>query len=127
MIATIDGVDGPTNKLTYNGFFLINGFTLTSTNLGTLNKGFINYQSSTAMDGSQIPTMLRVKGTVGPVPAVPNFESLVIFFDKLTPFFSNYYSGDIYCQSTDGTPFCSFKRGAEDQSSIYNYQTFSRI
>lgn len=29
MIATIDGIDGPLNRITYNGFFLINGFSLT--------------------------------------------------------------------------------------------------
>lgn len=43
MIATVDGLDGPSNKLKYNGFFLINTFTMLSTTLGTLNYGFVNY------------------------------------------------------------------------------------
>ena len=64
MIATIDGINGPQNRITYNGYFLINGFTQVATAAGTLNMGFVNYQSSSAMDGSKVPTMLRIKGTV---------------------------------------------------------------
>lgn len=63
MVATVDGINGPQNKMVFNGYFLINGF-VQSVAAGTLNMGFINYQSSTAMDGSQVPTLLRVKGTV---------------------------------------------------------------
>jgi hypothetical protein len=90
MIATVDGIDGPQNTMTYNGYFLINGFTQ-STSAGTINMGFINYQSSTAMDGSQVPTMLRVKGTV--TNNQTTFDSLVVFFDTLTPHFSNKHAG----------------------------------
>ncbi|TXH54949.1 MAG: hypothetical protein E6Q89_07300 [Bacteroidia bacterium] len=28
MIATVDGIDGPLNRMKFNGYFLINGFTL---------------------------------------------------------------------------------------------------
>lgn len=43
MIATVDGIDGPLNKISYNGFFLINSFTMLDNTLGTINYGFINY------------------------------------------------------------------------------------
>lgn len=52
MIATVDGINGPQNKMTYNGFFLINSFSYASTATGSSIVGFVNYQSSTAMDGS---------------------------------------------------------------------------
>jgi hypothetical protein len=91
MIATVDGINGPQNKMTYNGFFLINSFSQTATVSGTINFGFINYQSSTAMDGSQVPTLLRLKGTI--TNNATALDSLVIFFDSLTPFFSNMYAG----------------------------------
>ena len=51
MIATIDGIDGPLNKITYNGFFLINGFTMVDAAIGSLNMGFVNYKSNTALTG----------------------------------------------------------------------------
>ena len=51
MIATVDGINGPANTMVFNGYFLINGFTQ-STSANTLNMGFQNYQSSTGMDGS---------------------------------------------------------------------------
>jgi hypothetical protein len=28
MVATVDGIDGPMNKMKYNGFWLINSFTM---------------------------------------------------------------------------------------------------
>lgn len=43
MIATVDGIDGPSNKIKYNGFFLINSFTMLAIPTATLNYGFINY------------------------------------------------------------------------------------
>ena len=90
MIATVDGINGPANTMTFNGYFLINGF-VQSTPAGTLNMGFANYQSTAAIDGSQVPTLLRIKGTItGNTSAL---DSLVIFFDSLTPFFSNKHSG----------------------------------
>ena len=102
MIATIDGIDGPLNKIVYNGFFLINSFTMMSSAvLNTLNVGYVAYGHSSQMDGSKVPTLLRVKGDV---TGSANFHSLAIFFDKLTPFFFNYHNGDIYCHSTDGAP-----------------------
>lgn len=126
MIATTDGIDGPLNQITHNGFFLINGFTMiqTAEKIGTLNSGFVAYGHSSQMDGSEVPTLLRLKGSVG---SATNFDSLAIFFDKLTPFFSNYHNDDIYCHSSDGTPYCKFRKGAEEDTLIYNYQTFSRI
>lgn len=90
MIATVDGINGPANKMTYNGYFLINAFTQ-SPSAGTINMGFINYQSTTAMTGSKVPTLLRIKGTV--TNNASAFDSLVVFFDSLTPFFSNYHAG----------------------------------
>ena len=126
MIATTDGIDGPLNQITHNGFFLINSFTMHASGekLGTLNVGFVAYSHSSQMDGSEVPTMIRAKGTVA---GATNFDSLAIFFDKLTPFFSNYHNGDIFCHSTDGAPYCKFRKGAEDDVDVYNYQTFSRI
>ena len=97
MIATVDGIDGPQNKMVYNGFFLINSFTMPSATLGTLNYGFMNYQSTNPMDGSKVPTMLRIKGTIA---NNTNFDSLSIFFDSLTPFYSNYYTGEVFCSSS---------------------------
>jgi hypothetical protein len=64
MIATVDGIDGPMNRMKYNGFFLINSFTMLDTLIGTLNYGFVNYQSVSPMDGSKVPTMLRIKGSI---------------------------------------------------------------
>ena len=53
MIATTDGIDGPLNKITHNGFFLINAFTMMNDlTLGTLNVGFVAYSHSSQMDGS---------------------------------------------------------------------------
>ena len=90
LVATVDGINGPANKMTFNGYFLINGFTQ-STPTNTLNMGFINYNAVTAMDGSQVPTLLRIKGTItGNASAL---DSLVVFFDSLTPFFSNKHAG----------------------------------
>lgn len=86
MIATVDGINGPLNKMVFNGFFLINGFSQAPSVSGTINFGFMNYQSSTAMDGSKVPTLLRIKGTIANTTAL---DSLIIFFDSLTPFFSN--------------------------------------
>jgi hypothetical protein len=77
MIATLDGIDGPNNKISYNGFFLINGFTMVDSPIGTLSMGFVNYQSSTALTGQTVPTLLRVKGSI----AGSNIDSLSIFFD----------------------------------------------
>lgn len=123
MIATLDGIDGPLNKISYNGFFLINGFTMVDTPINTLNMGFVNYQSSTALKGDTVPTFLRVKGSI----SGSNIDSLAIFFDELTPFYANYYSGDIYCYSSDGAKFCSYHRGAGSQTSKYNYQSMARF
>ncbi len=126
MIATVDGIDGPLNKLSYNSFFLINGFSIVDTAISTLNMGFMNYLSSTTLDGSKVPTFLRIKGSIS---GTTNFDSLSIFFDKLTPFFSNAYTGDVYCTSTDGTPFCQYYDGHinTNNPSVQNYQSMSRF
>lgn len=110
MIATVDGIDGPLNRMTFNGYFLFNGFTLKNTDrIVTLNAGFVAYSLNSPMDGSKVPTMLRVKGTL---PSVTNFYSLNIFFDQLAPYFSNYYNGDIYCKTTDPIFKCKYFKGA---------------
>jgi hypothetical protein len=127
MIASIDGIDGPLNKIKYNGFFLINGYVLSDTPLNTLNMGFINYDSVSPMDGSKVPTLLRIKGINTAITGVTNFDSLTVFFDNLTPFFSNYHAGEIFCQSTDGVSMCKHYEGAKTLSSKYNYNTLSRI
>lgn len=129
MIATIDGINGPQNRMTYNGYFLINGFTQAATAAGTLNMGFINYQSSSAMDGSKVPTMLRIKGTVTNNSTA--FDSLTVFFDTLTPFFSNKHSGEIYCYNSDSTVPCIYHQGPLTLTSglieKYNYMALSRF
>lgn len=129
MIATIDGIDGPLNKIVYNGFFLINGFTLTGSGdiiTPAIQTSFVAYNLGTHMDGSEVPTLFRVKGAV---PSSTNFNTLNLFFDKITPFFENYHNGDIYCESTDGDPYCKFYKGAEAAlpNQEYNYMTYSRI
>jgi len=76
------------------------------------------------MDGSKVPTMLRIKGSIA---AATDFDSLSIFFDKLTPFYTNYYTGDIFCKTTEDTPFCRINRGYETSPNVKNYQTLSHI
>ena len=109
LIATVDGINGPQNKMTFNGYFLINGFTQAASSSGTLSMGFVNYQSSAVLDGSQVPTMLRIKGTV--TNNASAFDSLVVFFDTLTPFFSNKYAGEIYCYNSDNSASCRYHQG----------------
>lgn len=126
MVATVDGIDGPMNKMKYNGFWLINSFTMLTATLGSINSGFMNYETANPMDGSKVPTVLRVKGTIADTT---NFDSLSIFFDKLTPFFENFYTGDIFCKNTLSTSFCKFSKGYSTSPNIVtrNYQTLSRI
>jgi len=92
MIMTYDGIDGPANKVVQQGYFLINAFSQTASPLGTLNYGFMNYQQASPLDGSRIPTMLRLKGTLA-IPAGSVLDSLTVFFDSMTPFFSNQHAG----------------------------------
>jgi hypothetical protein len=124
MIATADGIDGPLNKMKFINYFLINGFTL-STPTNTINMGFINFQSS-PLDGSQVPTFLRIKGTISNNASALN--SLVVFFDQLTPFFSNKQSGEIYCQNTDNIYPCRYYKGDTTLlNGVYNYNSLSRF
>lgn len=110
MIATVDGIDGPLNRMTFNGYFLFNGFTLkNSDRIATLNAGYVAYSLNNPMDGSLVPTLLRVKGYL---PSVTNFYSLNIFFDQLAPYFSNYYNGDIFCKTTDPVSKCKYFKGS---------------
>lgn len=110
MIATVDGIDGPLNRMKFNGYFLINGFTMiNSAAIATLNSGFVAYSHTTQLDGSQIPTLLRVKGTIA---GATNFNTFCIFVDKLEPFFSNYHNGDIYCKTTNPSSKCKYFKGA---------------
>ena len=78
------------------------------------------------MDGSKVPTLFRVKGSI---PSSTNFNTLNLFFDKITPFFENYHNKDMYCESTDGAEYCKFYKGAEAvvANQEYNYMTYSRI
>jgi len=92
MIITFDGIDGPLNKMVPKGYFLINGFSQTPSALGTIYYGFMNYQYSSPLDGSRIPTMLRLKGSIA-VPGGSVLDSLIVFFDSMTPFFSNQQAG----------------------------------
>lgn len=125
MIATVDGIDGPLNKMTYNGFFLINGFSQV-TPTATTKLGFINYFYSTPMDGSKVPTILRLKGTISNNATA--LDSLVVFFDSLTPFFSNMHSGEIYCYNSDNTKPCRYYKGDSTLTNgIYNYMSQSRF
>lgn len=78
---------------------------MSSEALTSISTGFVGYGHSSQMDGSKVPTMLRLKGSIA---GATNFHTLNIFFDELTPFFENYYNGDIFCESTDGAPYCKF-------------------
>ena len=50
MIATVDGIDGPLNRMKFNGYFLINGFTLVnSAAINTLNSGFVAYSHTSLL------------------------------------------------------------------------------
>ena len=108
MIATIDGIDGPLNKIKYNGYFLINGFSLTTAAISTIKTSFVAYQSSPPMDGSKVPTLFRIKGKID---GTTGFHALNLFFDKIEPFFENYHNGDIKCQKTTSNSYCKFYRG----------------
>lgn len=125
LIACVDGINGPRSQMRFNGYFLINGFSL-SPPLGTLNHGFVNYESTTPMDGSQVPTLLRVKGTFA---GISTFDSLVLFFDTLTPFYSNPATGEIYCANTGSNSPCAFYPGIAitTGNEKYNYNLLSRI
>lgn len=77
------------------------------------------------MDGSKVPTLLRIKGSISDSV---NFDSVSIFFDSLTPFYSNYYTGDIFCRTTVSTnSYCKYYKGNITAPNIRNYQTLSRI
>jgi len=128
MIATVDGIDGPLNKITYNGFFLINGFSQAATATASTKLGFINYNSAAPMDGSKVPTVLRLTGNITANTTVP--DSLIVFFDSLTPFFSNRHSGEIYCYNSDNSKPCRYYKGDPTSplpNGIYNYMSQSRF
>jgi hypothetical protein len=77
------------------------------------------------MDGSKVPTLLRIKGSIADSV---NFDSLSVFFDSLTPYYSNYYTGDIFCRTTISTnSYCKYYKGKTPTPNIRNYQTLSRI
>lgn len=88
----------------------------------------VAYSYSNYIDGSQVPTMLRIKGTL---PAITNFNTLNLYFDyKIEPFFSNYYSGDIYCKTTDTISKCRYIKGVSSSMIAYdylNYMKYSRF
>jgi hypothetical protein len=91
MIATVEGIDGPLNKMKFNSYFLINAFTLmNSTSLNTFNSGFVSNCGWELMDGSKVPTILRITGSVA---NVTNISKIIVFFDRLEPYFQNQYTG----------------------------------
>jgi hypothetical protein len=49
--------------------------------------GFSNYFSNSPLDGSTVPTILRINGTLKTGDTI-----LSVFFDDLTPFYRNFYS-----------------------------------
>jgi hypothetical protein len=81
MIATVDGIDGPKNKLRFVSFFMVNAYTLMRTPLSSLNMGFVAYSGSQQMDGSKVPTLLRVRNTDN--ASGFNMTKVVVFFDEL--------------------------------------------
>lgn len=131
MIATVDGIDGPLNKMKFNSFFLINAYTLMDIASSTkLNAGYVAFNGASQMDGSQVPTLLRITGAI-PSAINTNGAKISIFFDQLRPYFENYYTGDLYCKTSEGTSnVCQYVKGAEASMTNFdylNYQTFSRI
>jgi hypothetical protein len=101
-MSAADGINGPLNKMAYNSYFLINAFTQTITSMASITTTFVNYlASSTApLDGSKVPTFLKITGSV-PLGQATNLTKIAIFFDNLTPFFANAYTNEVYCYSTD--------------------------
>jgi len=110
MIVTFDGIDGPANRIVTQGYFLINSFSQAPSALNTLYYGFMNYQYGSPLDGSKIPTMLRLKGTMA-IPPGSVLDSLTVFFDSMTPFFSNQHAGEIYCYNSDNNLPCKYYKG----------------
>lgn len=129
-MAAADGISGPLNKLVYNSYFLINGYTQTTSPMATITTAFVNYlASSTApLDGSTVPTFLKITGSV-PAGQATSLSKIAIFFDNLTPFFSNVYSQEVYCYGTDAAMMglCDYRQGSGTTSDRYNYNTLSRI
>lgn len=105
MIATADGIDGPINKIKWNGYFMFNAMTMMGGAGVGLDYGYVGYAHTSQMDGTQVPTMLRIKGTLS---SASNFHSFSIFFDKLTPFYLNPSVSQISCFTTDPTPLCTY-------------------
>jgi hypothetical protein len=129
-VAAADGISGPLNKLSYNNYFLINGFTQTSSPMATITTAFVNYlASSTApLDGSTVPTFLKITGNV-PAGQATSLSKIAIFFDNLTPFFANLYTNEVYCYGTDSAMIglCDYRQGSGTSAEKYNYNTLSRI
>jgi hypothetical protein len=92
-MAAVDGIYGPLNKMTYNSYFLINGFTQTSNSMATITMSYVNYlaSSTSPLDGSTVPTLIRITGSI-PVSNATNLVKIAVFFDDLTPFYANLYT-----------------------------------
>lgn len=128
-MAAVDGIYGPLNKMVYNSYFLINGFTQTSTPMSSITWTFINYLASpTPLDGSTVPTMIKISGSI-PSANATNLMKIAVFFDDLTPFYSNLYTNEVYCYGSDPamTGLCDYYPGASTSAEKYNYNTLSRI
>lgn len=129
-MAAVDGIYGPLNKMVYNSYFLINGFTQTTTTMSTITVSFINYLSSSTapLDGSTVPTMIQVSGSIPSGNAI-NLMKIAVFFDDLTPFYHNLYTNEVYCYGTDPsmTGLCDYRPGAATLAEKNNYNTMSRI
>lgn len=62
-IAVADNVDGPLNKISWNSFYIINAFTIVDTASAiNVDYGLVAYSHADQMDGSKVPTILRIKG-----------------------------------------------------------------
>lgn len=129
-MAAADGISGPLNKLAYNSYFLINGFTQTSSPMASITTAFVNYlASSTApLDGSTVPTFLKITGSI-PAGQATSLSKIAIFFDNLTPFFSNVHTNEVFCYGTDPgmMGLCDYRQGSGTSADKYNYNTLSRI
>lgn len=94
MVATVDGIDGPTSKIKYISYFIVNAYTLNNADyIATYKCNYVGYSGSLAMDGSQVPTLLRVTGTI----PTPNLHRLYLFANHLLPYHYNPYTAHVYC------------------------------
>ncbi len=68
-IETIDKINGPSYLQVVNSYTLINSFSIDSNVLSKLSVSISNFwtDSLTTLDGSYIPTILRIQGMIDPL------------------------------------------------------------